>query len=58
MIMENETKKEAKTRTSITMTPSVLEQLRAHCESRSMSVSAFIEKAVVAQLSTSDVDRV
>lgn len=39
-------KKEAKTRTSITIDPAVLEAARKHCEAANISVSAFIETAV------------
>jgi hypothetical protein len=50
--MEEKQKKEAKTRTSITIDPTVLETLKKHCESVNVSVSAFIESAVVSALQT------
>lgn len=43
-------KKEAKTRTSITIDPAVLDATRKHCEQANISVSAFIEDAVRAAL--------
>jgi hypothetical protein len=43
-------KKEAKTRTSITIDPAVLDALRKHCESANVSVSSFIENCVSASL--------
>lgn len=53
------TKKEAKMRTSITISPAVLEKLRTVCETSGVSVSSYIEKAVTAAMSsTDDVDRV
>lgn len=50
--MEEEvtTKKEAKTRTSITISPAVLDDLRAVCEAQGVSVSSYIEKSVVAMM--------
>ncbi|NJL53685.1 hypothetical protein HC928_00060 [bacterium] len=47
-------KKEAKVRTSITISPDVLAKLRTHCESKGVSVSSFIEKSVIAGLSAAD----
>ncbi|HEY8540858.1 MAG TPA: hypothetical protein VIL29_00635 [Pseudothermotoga sp.] len=44
--MEEKQKKEAKTRTSITIDPSVLEAARRHCEAERISVSSFIETCV------------
>ncbi len=44
--MEEKTKKEAKTRTSITIDPAVLDAARKHCEAANISVSAFIEASV------------
>lgn len=44
--MEENQKKEAKTRTSITIDPMVLTALRKHCESANISASSFIEEAV------------
>lgn len=43
-------KKEAKTRTSITIDPAVLDAARKHCEAANISVSSFIETAVRTQL--------
>lgn len=39
-----ETKKEAKTRTSITIDPAVLNAARKHCEQNNLSVSSLIER--------------
>lgn len=59
MTEEVTTKKEAKMRTSITISPEVLEKLRKVCETGGVSVSSYIEKAVTAAMSaTDDVDRV
>lgn len=44
--MEENQKKEAKTRTSITIDPKVLDSLRKHCAASNISVSSFIEEAV------------
>lgn len=44
--LENEIKKEAKIRTSITIDPAVLNQVRGVCESASRSVSSYIEDAL------------
>lgn len=49
---EEKNKKEAKTRTSITIDPAVLDAARKHAEAAGVSVSALIEKAVVAELAT------
>lgn len=52
---ENETvktKKESKVRTSITVSPTVLEAVRKLCESKSISVSSFIEGALVNALAS------
>lgn len=48
--MEENQKKEAKTRTSITIDPKVLDALRKHCEAANISASSFIEDAVQASL--------
>lgn len=48
-------KKEAKTRTSITIAPAVLEAVRKHCEDANISVSAFIETTVLHALTPTDV---
>ncbi len=45
-----ETKTQAKTRTSITIDPTVLDAARKHCEAANISVSSFIETAVGAAL--------
>lgn len=44
--MEENQKKEAKTRTSITIDPAVLDGARKHCDAANISVSSFIEAAV------------
>ena len=44
--MEENQKKEAKTRTSITIDPAVLDAARKHCEAANISVSSFIEESV------------
>lgn len=44
--LENELKKEAKIRTSITIDPAVLNQVRKVCEGASRSVSSYIEDAL------------
>lgn len=54
--MEEKQKKEAKTRTSITIDPAVLDAARKHCEALNISVSSFIESAVVAVLQTPEVE--
>lgn len=41
--MEENQKKEAKTRTSITINPAVLDATRKYCELNNISVSSFIE---------------
>lgn len=46
-------KKEAKTRTSITIAPEVLDSARKHCEATNISVSSFIEAAVRSALPAS-----
>ena len=51
--MEEKTKKEAKTRTSITIDPAVLDAARKHCEAANISVSSFIETAVSEALGVS-----
>lgn len=43
---EEKAKKEAKIRTSITISPAVLEAVRAHAEREQISVSSVIEQAV------------
>jgi hypothetical protein len=50
---ENETKqkKEAKVRTSITINPEVLDNVRKFCEDKGRSVSSFIEEVLQASLS-------
>lgn len=48
--MEENQKKEAKTRTSITIDPGVLDAARKHCEAANISVSSFIEASVAAAL--------
>ena len=52
--MEEKQKKEAKTRTSITISPAVLEATRKHCESANVSVSSFIESVVESALQPKD----
>jgi hypothetical protein len=44
--LENEIKKEAKIRTSITIDPAVLNDVRKVCENASRSVSSYIEDAL------------
>jgi len=44
--LENEIKKEAKIRTSITIDPAVLNDVRKVCEAASRSVSSYIEDAL------------
>ena len=44
--LENEIKKEAKIRTSITIDPAVLNDVRKVCEAASRSVSSCIEDAL------------
>lgn len=51
--MEENQKKEAKTRTSITIDPAVLEAARKHCDASNISVSSFIEAAVRTMLGSS-----
>ena len=53
--MEEKQKREAKTRTSITIDPTVLEGARKHCEASNISVSAFIESAVRSALTSGTV---
>jgi len=48
--MEEKQKKEAKTRTSITIDPAVLDALRKHCEAANISASSFIETSVMVSL--------
>lgn len=48
--MEENQKKEAKTRTSITIDPAVLDAARKHCEAANISVSSFIEACVAKEL--------
>lgn len=48
--MTEKQKKEAKTRTSITIDPEVLDAARKHCEAANVSVSSLIEDAVKAKL--------
>lgn len=48
--MEEKQKKEAKTRTSITIDPAVLDAARKHCEGLNISVSSFVELAVAEKL--------
>lgn len=50
---EEKQKKEAKTRTSITIDPAVLDAARKHCEAANISVSSLIEEAVKAKLAGS-----
>lgn len=47
---ENKSKKDVKVRTSITISPEVLEQVRRVCERGAVSVSSFMEEAVVAHM--------
>jgi len=51
---ENETKKEAKVRTSITINPDVLDRVRQVCEDKARSVSSFIEESLQEKLAKSD----
>jgi len=48
--MDENIKREAKTRTSITIDPKILDAARKHCEAANISVSAFIEAAVCKKL--------
>jgi hypothetical protein len=47
---EKQNNKESKTRTSITIDPSVLNAARKHCESSNISVSSFIENCLAKEL--------
>lgn len=48
--MEEKQKKDAKTRTSITIDPAVLDAARKHCEVENISVSSYIEQCVAVAL--------
>lgn len=47
---EKQNNKESKTRTSITIDPSVLNAARKHCENANVSVSSFIENCLAKEL--------
>jgi hypothetical protein len=47
---ENTPKKAAKVRTSITISPCTLERVRRICESGAVSVSSYIEDAVLGRM--------
>lgn len=49
-----EKKKETKVRTSITVSPDVLSAVKSFCESKSISVSSFIEEALQKRLDEMD----
>lgn len=50
---EKQNNKESKTRTSITIDPSVLNAARKHCEGSNISVSSFIENCLAKELGVS-----